>query len=272
MKYYLIAVMALLQTVLFSACTVSTIEPGPKNEVNSYIERMIKADKPLVLDLFCDSGNIEVYTWEKSEIKFEVTKRVRGVFKKEVLSEKLKNFNIQINKEEDKIVFNSQYEGKDKNPIDRSIDLIVYLPKGVNTLNLKVDIGNIKFHDDIKGILNADINMANMEINKFDGVVNINGDIGNVKISNGKIEGESSIIKNIGSISVKAEFKEDGKYIFKTGTGNIDLMLPEGLQIAFESIGELEVNEFGDSGYPTKAYVETSMGKIAIKKIGDISF
>ncbi|HPD00670.1 MAG TPA: hypothetical protein PLA01_04885, partial [Acetivibrio sp.] len=85
MKAYLITLIALLQTFLFSACTVSMVEPGPKNEVNSYIERVIKADKPLVLDLFCDSGNIEVYTWEKSEIKFEVTKRVRGVLKKEIL-------------------------------------------------------------------------------------------------------------------------------------------------------------------------------------------
>ena len=122
--------------------------------------------------------------------------------------------------------------------------MIIYLPKSVDVLNLKLDIGNIKFHDDLKGILNADINTANMEINKFDGVVNIKGDVGNVRISNGKIEGESSIIKNIGSISVKAEFKEEGKYLFKTGTGNIDLILPDNSQIAFESIGELEINEF----------------------------
>jgi len=272
LKAYLITLIALLQTFLFSACTVSMVEPGPKNEVNSYIERVIKADKPLVLDLFCDSGNIEVYTWEKSEIKFEVTKRVRGVLKKEILSEKLKNFNIEINKEDSKIIFKSGYGAKDKNPIDRCIDLIIYLPKGVNTLNFKVDIGNIKFHDDIKGILNADISMANMEINRFVGVVNIKGDVGNVRISNGRIEGESSIIKNIGSISVKAELEEKGKYLFKTGTGNIDLMLPDNSQIAFESMGELEVNEFVDFGYPANAYVETSMGKIAIRKISDGSF
>ncbi len=266
MRFYFIAFIALLQAVLFSACTSSTVEPGPKKEVNSYIERVIKADSPLALNLSCDSGNIEVYAWESSEIKFEVTKRVRGVLKKEVLSEKLKNFDIEINKDESKIFFRSEYVGKDKNPIDRSIDLIIYLPKSVDVLNLKLDIGNIKFHDDLKGILNADINMANMEINKFDGVVNIKGDVGNVRISNGKIEGESSIIKNIGSISVKAEFKEEGKYLFKTGTGNIDLILPDNSQIAFESIGELEINEFSDSDYPTKAHVETSMGKIAIKK------
>jgi len=48
----------------------------------------------------------------------------------------------------------------------------------LKNLKLKTDIGNIKFYDDIKGVLNADINMANMEINRFVGVVNIEGDVG----------------------------------------------------------------------------------------------
>lgn len=235
-----------------------------KKEVSLYSEKIVEAGGPLVLDIFCDSGNIEMYTWDKDGVKFEMTKRVRGTESEEILSQKLNNFNIDINENENKIIFKSEYKGKDKNPIDKSIDLKIYVPKAEKTLNLKLDIGNIKFYDDIKGVLNADINMANMEINRFVGVVNIEGDVGNVKISSGKISGKSSIVKNIGNISVKAEFEEGGDYTFKTGTGNIDLMLPYGSKVSFESVGELEVNEFNDFNHSTKAKVETSMGKIAI--------
>jgi hypothetical protein len=249
---------------LFSGCTSAGTVLGPKREVNSYSEKTVEAEKPLVLDIVCDSSNIEVYTWDKNEVKFEMTKRVRGAEAEEVLAQKLDSFNVDIDKNESNIVFKAEYKGKDKNPIDKSIDLKIYIPKAENTLNLKLDIGNIKFYDDIKGVLNADINMANMEINRFVGVVNIKGDVGNVKISSGRISGKSGIIKNIGSISVKAELEKGGDYTFKTGTGNIDLMLPKESEVSFESVGELEVNEFSDFSYPTKAKVETSMGKIAI--------
>jgi len=112
----IIVLAALIQLILFSG----------KKEVSLYSEKIVEAGGPLVLDIFCDSGNI-------------VTKRVRGTESEEILSQKLNNFNIDINENENKIIFKSEYKGKDKNPIE------------------KLDIGNIKFYDDIKGVLNADI-------------------------------------------------------------------------------------------------------------------
>jgi len=56
---------------------------------------------------------------------------------------KTQYFNIDINENENKIIFKSEYKGKDKNPIDKSIDLKIYVPKAEKTLNLKLDIGNI---------------------------------------------------------------------------------------------------------------------------------
>ncbi|HOM02088.1 MAG TPA: hypothetical protein PLH43_04585 [Acetivibrio sp.] len=264
MRHRIIILAALVQLVILSGCTSSKTVLGPKKEVNSYSEETVEVEKLLVLDIFCDSGNIEMYTWDKDKVKFEMTKRVRGTEDEETLKQKFENFSIDISQNENNVIFRSEYKGKDKNPIDKSIDLKIYVPKAEKTLNLKLDTGNIKFYDDIKGVLNADINMANMEINRFLGVVNIKGNVGNVIISNGKIYGTSGIIKNIGSISVKAELQEGGDYTFKTGTGNIDLMLPKYSKISFESVGELEVNEFSDFSHPTKAKVETSMGKIAI--------
>lgn len=266
LRYWAFIFVFLIQLLLISGCSVSTVEIGPKKEVNSYSEKTVEVKASPEVNMSCDSSNIEVYTWDKKDVKFEITKRVRGVQDKETLEKKLEDFKIDLSEKDNKVFFKSEYRGKDKNPVDRSVDIRVYLPKSIKLLNCKLDIGNIKFLDDISGVLNADINMANMEINRFDGIINVKGDVGNVKISNGRISGKSSIVKNIGSISIKAEFKENGEYFFKTETGNIDLWLPQNSKISFESVGSLEVNEFNEYLYPTKVKVSTSMGKIAIKK------
>jgi len=64
-----------------------------KKAVSLYSEKIVEAGGPLVLDIFCDSGNIEMYTWDKDGVKFEMTKRVRGTESEEILSQKL---NISI--------------------------------------------------------------------------------------------------------------------------------------------------------------------------------
>lgn len=97
--------------------------------------------------------------------------------------------------------------------VNKMVDLKIYLPKCIDVLNLYLDKGWVKFHDDLKGILNADINMADIEINKFTGTVNIKGDMGNVSILDGRISKNSSIIKNIGSISIKSQFEEGGSIL-----------------------------------------------------------
>jgi len=44
-------------------------------------------------------------------------------------------------------------------------------------------------------------------------------------------------------------------------------MLPYGSKVSFESVGELEVNEFNDFNHSTKAKVETSMAKLQSRDI-----
>ena len=49
----------------------------------------------------------------------------------------------------------------------------------------------------LKGILNADTNIADIEINKLIGKVNIKGNMGNVSILEGRISKNSSIVKTL---------------------------------------------------------------------------
>ncbi|WP_010249146.1 DUF4097 family beta strand repeat-containing protein [Acetivibrio cellulolyticus] len=273
-------IIVILMAFILCGCSIAQAEINPKIEVSSYSEQIIELKQTYNLDINCDSSDIELYTWNNSDIKFEITKRVRGAYKKEVLSKRLEDFEVEIKNENNSVFLKSRCNGGNKNALDRSVDLKIYVPKVIETMNYKVDAGNIKFFDDIQGVLKAELNNTNLEINRFDGVLNVTGNMGNVKVLSGKISGCSKIEKYNGNISIKSEFDENGEYIFNTSKGHIDIYAPSNTKLGFETVGELEINEFDDAenfgrtrssevklnDKPVKVRVNSEMGRIAIRK------
>jgi len=267
----------LILTMVFfmlCGCSPSINEVGPKKEVSCYSEKFFECDGKKEISIYCDFGNIEFFNWDKKTIKLEIKKKIIGVLKNENLNEdsddrlneKLDDFKIELIEEKDKLNFDIKYTGKNDSSVNKMVDLKIYLPEFIDVLNLHLDEGWVKFHDDLKGILNADTNIADIEINKLIGKVNIKGNMGNVSILEGRISKNSSIVKNIGSISIKSQFEEGGDYIINTGAGNIDIKASKDSKVSFESIGAVEKNDFEEYNYPTKVKVNTSIGKISIKE------
>lgn len=255
---------------ILCGCSSSIIEVSPKKEVSCYSEKLFEWAEDSEISISCDFGNIEFFNWDKKVIKLEIKKKVIGILQSDNLNdnldERLDDFKIELIEDNDKLNLDIKYTGKDESMVNKMVDLKIYLPKCIDVLNLYLDKGCVKFHDDLKGILNADINMADIEINKFTGTVNIKGDMGNVSILDGRISKNSSIIKNIGSISIKSQFEEGGEYIINTGTGNIDLWVSKDSKVSFESVGAIEENDFREYNYSTKVKVKSSIGKISIKE------
>lgn len=256
----------LIVSIIIYGCENMKVKAGPKREAVSYSEKILAVAQPLQLCLTSDSSNIEVYSWDRNEAKFEITKRVRGIQTKDVLEGKLKDFDVSIKQEGSKVEFESRYKGKIKNPADRSVDLKVFIPKKISSFNIKLDIGKIKVFDDIKCNLDVLVKMANVDINRFEGVVNFNADIGDLRIAGGKIYQGSNIKINMGNIQIKAEYEDEGNYCFETKMGNIDLSLPGNSLVTFENVGTTEVNDFPSGSYKTKVKLLSGMGKIAIRK------
>lgn len=252
--------------MLLTGCGIASAAAGPKIEVTAYSEKSIKLEQPSSLDFACDSSNIEVYTWEKSEVKFEMTKRIRGAQARNKLEEKLKDLSVDIKQSGNRVIYKSSCRGKVKRPADKSVDLKVYVPKKVLSINLKADIGYIKFYDDVKCSLDADVNMVNIDMNRFEGSISLKADMCSLRIDNGKLKGLSSVKVNMGNISIKSDYEENGKYSLETGIGNIELLSPAGAHVNMEAIGPLEINEFESPPYPTKISIKTGMGKISVKK------
>jgi hypothetical protein len=266
MKYRILLLFMAVIVLIGSGCGSQNISAGPKREVNEYIEETIPVSSLPSLSISADSGNVEVYSWEKKEVKFEITKRVRGLYTEEFLKEKLDDFNIDLKEDKGKIIFKSTYKGSIKNPIDRSTNVRVYVPRKTGSIDCNLKLGKIKFYDDIKCDLGFKIDMANVDINRLVGKLTLNADMCDLKVSGGRLFDDSSVNINMGNIYIKSEFEDEGIYTFDTGMGSLEVNLPDGSPVSFECIGSLEVNEFSKIGYPSKVSLRSGMGKIAVRK------
>lgn len=256
----------IMMVFILSGCGIAQAEISHTFEVRSYSEQLMEIEQTENLDVLCDSSNIEVYVWNRDSIKFEITRRVRGAYKKEILLEKLEDFKMGIENEKNSICLKINYKGNQKKSIEASVDLKIYIPRKIECMNYKVDSGSIKLFDDIRGVLNADLDNADIEINRLDGVLNVTGNAGNVKVSSGKMSGSSSICKLDGNISIKSEFDETGEYIFSTRRGFIDVCAPSDSKVGFDTVGKLEINQFDYEENAPKVRISSEMGRIAVRK------
>lgn len=258
----------LLLTVGISTagCSSLPVNLGPKVEVSSYSEKTFILEQPIELEVKNDFSKVEVYGWDKGEIKFEITKKIRGIKKKSELEGHLKEFNITTSQNADKFVFTSQYKGSIKGIADKSLDLKIFVPLKIRKMSFAVDAGSIKFYDDIKGELNIRMDMANIDIGRFIGKLDLQGNMGNFKLDSGRLEGDSLVKLKNGNIDVKAEYENIKSCRYETEVGNIDLRLPSSSKVFVETIGELETNEFSNKDYPAKINASSKLGRISVRK------
>ncbi len=270
MKRTLSCLLIIILFILQAACTnEESLDLGPKKEVSEFISKTYKAGKNSTLSVDSDYGNICIYCWDNSEIKFDVKKKIRGIGDKNKLEKKLKDFKIETNGSESVISLVSRYEGDKNNPIDNSIDVNIYVPRNSRDISLKLNTGTIKIIDSIKCNLKTDVKMANVDIASMEGEIQALAQMGNIRIGSGRILKNSNIKLEQGNISVKADLSKMSDGQFETGLGNIELQVEKNSLIEFETIGEVEINEFKNmvmEDVSGKIRLSTSMGKISIRK------
>jgi hypothetical protein len=266
MKVRFILFYSLVWLYLLTGCSNEIKLIGPKQEVSQYSAEVFNIKNSVNLSINNDTGNVEIYVWNKKEIKFEITKKLRGAQSKVDLLKKLNDFILKIKNENDNIYFNAKYKGNIKSPFDRSIDLKIYLPQRISEINCKMDIGKIKIFDEINCNLNIQMNMVDTQINMFKGKLEIKGDMGDLRINDCEILPDSFVKINNGSIIIKGNLINQGKYDFETGIGNIDLSFPVESKLNIESVGAMDKNEFTSEEGAAIVRVESGMGKISINK------
>lgn len=263
-KLKLLSMYLIISILSFGCSDIQATDVLPMAEVSEYTEERVQLEGTPEVYISCENANIEIYTWDSREAKFEIKKRARGREEKETLREKLKDFDIAISKSDNKLFFKSAYKHKVKFPSERIIDLVLYLPKRISLLEYDIQRGSFKIYDDVNCTLRAEFSNGNLDVNRFSGCLNIRGDAGNVTISGGKLNGISSISLGEGNISIKAQFDNSGAYSFVTGIGNVELSLPKNSKLSVLCSGRVTMNEFQSTIYPAVIMVKNKMGRISV--------
>lgn len=262
LKMLLIAVVTLC--TVFSACSGNKKANGPVKVISAYSEKTDEAILPLQLDLNCENGNMEIYSWNKNEIKYEMTRHIKGSGAKEVLQKCLDNFSITIGKEDNKSCLTCKYNGKNSMPGEYELDLKIFIPKKTTFINCIQEKGSLKFIDDLNCNINIDARAVDVEINSLDGKLLYTAKSGNLRISEGRMLNGSNVNIVKGNIRVKADFEAAGSYTFKTGMGIIELCMPEGLKAVFETVGQIEKVMYNERDNPAHFILENAIGKINV--------
>ena len=256
-----------LLPIFLSGCGACKKVTGHIKESISYDEKIIIFERSPEIEISGDAGNIEVFNHEEKSVKFEILKKIKRVYtSQEELESDFKKFNITTEYKADKILLKFKYDTNKLNPENQSIDIRMYIPKNIKSIDFKLSSGKIKIYDDLNCNIFADLNMASMDIKKMNGILNFKGEMSNIKISCGTIKNGSIVKVGTGNIDIKSEYEEGGYYEFETNTGNIDLSISSNFNISFESTGFVQMNEFKMGEFPTKIKVKSDIGRICINK------
>jgi hypothetical protein len=212
--------------ILFTGCEGDNTAI-PKHGASMYDDSSVVLNRGTkTLDITIDSGYLQIYCWDKKNIKLETKHNIRGNKTDEELEELLKNYSIMSKEEDSTLFFTVDYDGTIKKPQDIYTDIKLTIPKQIKKLNISQQYGKIIIRDKFEGNIEADLDYVNSEIKSLKGQLLYECDNGNLRLNSAKLLNQSFANINSGNIFVKAKCQEKSNYSFKTKSGNIDTGFP----------------------------------------------
>jgi len=249
--------------ILFAGCG-NKETTDVKHEVCKYNNSSINLAKgTYYVNINIDSANLQIYCWDKKEIKYEVKHIIRDNKPIEELGELLNKYSIKSETKENTLFFSVNYDGKIKNSEDIYSDVKLTIPRKIKTVNITQQLGNLIVEDKYTGNIDAELDSVNSEIKSLKGQLLLECNKGNLRLNSGRLSRNSSVKINKGNIYIKAQCQEQSQYSFETETGNIELNLPIDSNILLQSFGRVKYNQF--TGIEGDIHIETSA------KTGEIS-
>ena len=264
MKRFLQIMGLIILCIALTACRSVDSSTEPRQEVSSYEERIIDANLPVQLKLDCDYGEFEVYNWDRKQVKFEITRRIRGSKKKELLEKQLDKQKIEIQKEEKLISLKGKAGVESADYPDCCVVVRIYVPRRVVEIDCYLVEGQMRFLDDMKCNLKISAKKADVEVNSLEGNIKYIADEGWVRISAGELGKDSGIWTGKGNIFVAAACIEGGEYTMDTGNGMIRLEIPKDMEAVFEYLGADENINSQEITNPARFKLRSGIGKIEV--------
>ncbi|MHB8062052.1 MAG: hypothetical protein ACYDG2_05355, partial [Ruminiclostridium sp.] len=162
--------MFIILIVIITGCENSEGMASPKHGLSLYKDSAIEISKDInTIDINIDSGNIQIYCWDKKEIKFEAKHNIRDNKTSEELEKQLKKFSIISKEQENTFLFAVDYKGNIKNTQDIYTDIKLTLPRRIKKIDITQQIGVLKIEDKFEGDISAQLDSVNSEIKAMTG-------------------------------------------------------------------------------------------------------
>ncbi|PYG88458.1 hypothetical protein LY28_01307 [Ruminiclostridium sufflavum DSM 19573] len=216
------------------------------------------------LDITIDSGNLQIYCWDKKIIKSEAKHIVRDNKTDEELEKMLRKYSVEKKEKENTLFYKINYSGSINNPKDIYTDINLTIPKQIKNIHISQQYGSIALMDKFEGNIEADLDSVNSVIKYMKGFLAYECDKGTLRLDLGKLENQSFVNISSGNIYIKSQYQNKSAYSFKTKKGNIDLLFPKDLKVKLNSFGAIDSNGIIENEGDIEVEAYADMGKISI--------
>ncbi len=250
--------------ILLTGCgkQPETLQKNSSSEdINSSIE-LTKDVKALNIKL--DSGNINIFCWDKPDIKCEIKHTIRDYQTDDQLAKLLKKFSAETKIESSICSIDVKYKGKVRDSQDIYSEVKLTIPKRVKELTIYQDAGSLTVEDKYQGGINAELDKVNAEIRSLYGLLKLKCEEGNIRLNSGKLSNDSQVKVGSGNIHIKSACQNNSSYSFQTKAGNIDLAFPKESPINLDVFGTVTNNQFTGMDGSITVNASTNIGKISV--------
>ncbi len=264
MKRLIAFMLFIILIFLISGCggKAATVHKAQASQYKNSSVELPKEVKSININI--DSGSLQIFCWDKQEIKFEVKHTARDNRTDEELEKLLKRYSIDSGIKDGTFVLSVDYDGKIKNPKDFFSDVKLTVPRKIKNIALTQDTGDFTLEDRFQGNITAELGSVNSEIKDMEGKLDLKCRKGNVRLNSGKLSDGSGVAVNSGNIYVKTECHNMSKYSFQTQTGNVELNFPVSSAILLDAFGSVQNNQFEGVDGDILINAGTKAGKISV--------
>lgn len=241
---------------------------GPYSRITAYGKETVGSGISTELTVEIENGKIDVYTHDSGNVVFETSIKASAAGNADSIKEKMREAGYtgySIKDSNGKIMFKCPGDGNFKGLYDVRTDVVIYIPVRTKSVNIRVEKGSITFHDDMKCDVDINANTAGIKINRLNGRIRIDGKVGNVRISSGKLKNGSQIRIGSGNLYIAADEYQPGKYSFETERGNITVINPKKSEVTYENLGIVKEICNSDPDHAVKISLRSDIGEISVK-------
>lgn len=225
MKSVIAGIISIFMMIFASGCTNNAVTSI--NRISECGEKTVEAELPIRLDVKCSFSNIEVYSWNKQQVKFEFTKTVTGGFEEQQLKKHLEEMEVRTDVSGNDVSFSSIYDRPDN--IMKELELRIYIPFRTEEVSISCSEGKLRTCDHLKCNILVSGGILDTTINKISGRTDVSVEKGNIRINTGKLLNGTRIRTEDGNVYVKTLYELSGEYSFYSGKGALDINIPKEL-------------------------------------------